>query len=1046
MYFTIERINRILSELSSHICINKVDINSYKMKACGYGEFVYLKETPEQWDTYTRGERWGGRDKHLWFKTTVETPSDYEGKTVVYEVTTGKEGQWDATNPQFLVYINGTIAQGFDVNHRQLVLAEKAKAGEKFDITLYAYSGMEEAVVELNSSIAVLDRTLEKLYYDIKIPVEVANLLPEDKQKSDILNCMTEAVNLIDLRIPFSKEYYSSIIAADEYLQREFYGKLCKERDIISLCVGHTHIDVAWLWTLAQTREKAVRSFSTVLSLMEQYPEYIFMSSQPQLYQYVKEDHPEIYEQIKQRVKEGRWEPEGAMWLEADCNLTSGESLVRQIMYGKRFFNEEFQVDSKVLWLPDVFGYSAALPQILKKSGVNYFMTTKISWNEYNKMPYDTFMWKGLDGTEVLTHFISTVDYNKEGKPGNFTTYNGNINATQIMGGWQRYQQKDISNEVMNCFGYGDGGGGATKEMLEAAKRFSKGIPGAPTVKMGKALDYFQGLEKRVKGNKKLPKWVGELYLEYHRGTYTSMARNKKFNRKTEFLNLEAEMLAVLNREVTGGSYPSEELKECWETTLLNQFHDIIPGSSIKEVYEDSKLQYNHINSVAKSIVDKSAAGIAAAVNLSETSVIVFNQLSFERSDVAEFELPRGWRDAEVYYGEVVIPSQRLGGNKVVFFAQCIPAKGYKSFTIREVEADRAGDTVSKCNAQELENQFFNIKLDAQGNIISIFDKINEREILQEGQRGNVLQAFEDKPHNYDAWDINIYYQEKMWEVDQVESIDIVEAGPVRTTVEIRKKFLNSTIVQKLQLYRDIPRIDFDTYIDWKEKQILLKAAFPVDIHSDKATYEIQYGNVERPTHWNTSWDYARFEVVSHKWADLSEGGYGVSLLNDCKYGHDIKDSVMRLTLLKSSVDPNIDADREEHNFVYSLYPHNGDWKEGKTAQQAYSLNSPFTTKVEEAHEGKLPASVSMFSLDKENVIIEVIKKAEDSEDIILRVYEYQNKRSRVQCRAFKAIDKVVECDLLEKEISELQADENCFSFEIKPYEIRTFKLKLYRK
>jgi alpha-mannosidase len=1046
MYFTVERIKRILAELSSYISVNKVEIDSYKIKSCSYGEYIYLKENSAHWDTFRLGERWGGRDRHFWFKTKVQIPESFQGKTVVYEVATGREGQWDALNPQFLVYVNGVIAQGFDVNHRQLIITESAEAGEEFEIALYAYSGMQEGLVELNSFIAVLDKDLEKLYYDIKVPMDVAELLPEeDIKRIDILKHMTTSVNMLDLRVPFNESYCSSIKEASAYLQSEFYGKFCGQEDVIEICVGHTHIDVAWLWTLAQTREKAVRSFSTVLSLMKQYPEYIFMSSQPQLYKFVKEDHPEIYEEIKEMVKAGRWEIEGAMWLEADCNLTSGESLVRQIIYGKRFFKEEFGVDSKVLWLPDVFGYSAALPQILKKSGVNYFMTTKISWNEYNKLPYDSFMWKGMDGTEVLTHFVSTTDYKKDGKAGTSTTYNGDINASQVMGCWQRYQQKDINNEVLNCFGYGDGGGGATKQMLEAARRFTTGIPGVPKVKMGKALEYFQRLESTVKDNKRLPKWVGELYLEYHRGTYTSIARNKKFNRKTEFLNLEAEMLSVMNGQLTGSGYPAEELKECWETTLLNQFHDIIPGSSIKEVYEDSRQQYMKINSIAKDIVDKAALGIAAKIKLSDKSVVVFNQLSFERNDIAEFQLPEGWKDAAVYDEERLIPSQRVDGSKIIFFAQGVPSKGYKSFLIREIDSKVEQDNSIKVTAEKLENKFFDIKLDSKGNLLSVFDKAKEREVLKEGQRGNVLQAFEDKPHNYDAWDINIYYQEKQWEIDEVESIKVVEYGPVRATIEITKRFLSSVIVQKLHIYNDIPRIDFETNIDWKEKQVLLKTAFPVDIHADKAAYEIQYGNVERHTHWNTSWDYARFEVVAHKWADLSEEGYGVSLLNDCKYGHDIKDSIMRLTLLKSAVEPNVDADREEHQFTYSLYPHNGNWKEGKVVQQAYNLNSPFTTRVEEAHGGTLPSAMSMFNIDKENVIIEVVKKAEDSESIVLRVYEYENRRSKVQCKCFNAIERVAECDLLEAEIKELKASEDSFSFEIRPYEIKTFKLALLK-
>ncbi|MBK1809471.1 alpha-mannosidase [Clostridium sp. YIM B02505] len=1043
MYFAIERIKRILSELKDYSCINRLDIDNYKMKSCGYNDFLLLNEEADQWEDFKKGQLWGGKDKHFWFKKKIIIPKEYEGKTVVYEVTTGKEGEWDATNPQFLAFINGSLSQGLDVNHRQILLTDNAKADESYEVALYAYSGMLESLVELNSYISILETETEKLYYNIKVPIEVAEMLDEDdKRRINIVSFMTKAVNMLDLRIALNENYHKSIADANKYLEEEFYSKYCGNDDVVEVCVGHTHIDVAWLWTLDQTREKVVRSFSTVLSLMEKYPEYIFMSSQPQLYKFIKEDHPEIYANIKDKVKEGRWEVEGAMWLEADCNLTSGESLVRQIIYGKNFFKDEFGVDSKLLWLPDVFGYSAALPQILQKSGVNYFMTTKISWNEYNKMPYDTFTWRGIDGSEILTHFISTTDYKKGGTPGTGTTYNGNTNASQIMGCYQRYQQKEINSEVLNCFGYGDGGGGATKEMLEMAKRFEKGIPGAPKVKMGKALDFFNNLNEKLKENNKLPKWVGELYLEYHRGTYTSMARNKRYNRKTEFLNLEAEMLSTLSSIEAGTKYPSGELKKCWETTLLNQFHDIIPGSSIKEVYIDSKTQYEKINEVAKKIISTAVDNIASKLCLEETSVVVFNHLGFSRNDIAEFELPCGWDDVEIFDGERLIESQKVGGNKIVFYAQDIPAKGYKTFSIRRKQEVKIEDDYIKIGTKNIETEFFKIELDEKAHLISIYDKLNEREVLQEGKRGNVIQAFEDKPHNWDAWDINIYYQEKMWEVDDVSSIKVIEKGNVRSCLEVARKFLNSTLIQKIYIYKDIPRIDFENEIDWKERHILLKVAFPVDVHADKATYEIQYGNVERPTHWNTSWDYARFEVCAHKWADLSEGGYGVSLLNDCKYGHDIKNSVIRLSLLKSPSYPNVDADREVHKFIYSLYPHSGDFKEAGTAQMAYNLNNPLTTKVEEAHSGKLPPQMSLFRVDKENVIVEVVKQAERSEDIIVRMYECHNKRTKVKCSTLKVFKSAFECDLLENTLKETTIEDGEFSFEIKPFEIKTFKLR----
>lgn len=1044
MYFTQERLERICDELKEYTHRDYQEVKSFTFKEGDFKDGYQQNLDVSSWQIFDAKERWGGRDKHFWFRTELSIPETYAGKTVVFEVKTGREKEWDALNPQFLIYVNGKLVQGLDVNHREIILTENAVAGETYTIALDAYSGMKEGLVELNAGMSILEREVEKLFYNIKVPLDVAGLLDKDDKKSiDILNYLNEAANRVDLRKPFSDEFSASVKEANEYLNSEFYEKYCGCDDVIATCVGHTHIDVAWLWTVGQSREKTARSFSTVLNLMREYPEYIFMSSQPQLYKFIKEDYPELYEEIKERVKEGRWEAEGAMWLEADCNISSGESLVRQVLFGTRFFEKEFGVKNRILWLPDVFGYSAALPQILKKSGIDYFMTTKISWSEYNKLPYDTFMWRGMDGTEILTHFITTSDIKTVTKS-HFTTYNGDLVPKQVMGAWQRYQQKDINNDVLISYGYGDGGGGPTKEMLENSKRLSKGIPGSPKVKQGTSLEYFKKLEGTVSGKKRLPKWVGELYLEYHRGTYTSMARNKKYNRKSEFMYQDAEMLSIINDAAAGaGSYPQEQLNAGWETILLNQFHDILPGSSIKEVYEDSLNDYKRVTAQGKQIIDDAISGIASRINLKEKAIVVFNQLAHDRSDVVEFPLPEGYNGVSITDASgMKIVSQVIEGGKVIFYAQNVPAKGYKVFYISKADSENENGGIT-VTSEGFSNKFFQIALDDSGRIASIYDVREKREVLKNGEKANVLQAFEDKPHNHDAWDINIYYQEKMWEISDVESIEVLESGPVRGCICLKRKFLDSILKQNIYVYNDIPRIDFATVVDWKEKQILLKAAFPVDVHSDKAAYEIQYGNVERPTHWNTSWDYARFEVCAHKWADLSEDGYGVSLLNDCKFGHDIKESVMRLTLLKSATHPNVDADREVHEFTYSLYPHKGGWKEAGTVQMAYELNCPMYTKVEDAHSGSLQEEFSMVGVDKDNVVIEVVKKAEDSEAIIVRLYECYNRRTTVTLSFFKEIAKAAECDLMEKELKDVQTKGNQITFEIKPYEIKTFKFRL---
>jgi alpha-mannosidase len=1046
MFFVPERTEKILRELKKQMYCCQVKVNSFEMKEGKFANPGEADSSASPWKQYHTGDRWGGRDKHAWFRTAFAVPDELDGHTLVVTLETGAYG-WDATNPQMIFYLDGEIVQGIDVNHTDVIIAEKAVKGTRYQIDLDAYSGMGQALSDLSLTFAAFREKVKDLYFDLQVPLQIAELLPQDdKNRVDIFNILTQAVNMLDLRKPGSRAFLDSVERALEFMDIEFYEKLCGHSDIIASCVGHTHIDVAWLWTLAQTREKTARSFSTVLKLMEQFPEYIFMSSQPQLYKFLKEDHPGLYEKVKERIQEGRWEPEGAMWVEADCNLTSGESLVRQVLFGTRFFEKEFGVKNEILWLPDVFGYSAALPQILKKSDIRYFMTTKISWNQFNKLPYDTFVWKGIDGTEILTHFISARDYQKQVSQ-HFTTYNGYLNSSQVMGAWQRYQQKNINNDVLISFGHGDGGGGPTIDMLENARRLSRGIPGCPRVKMSTSRDYFRKLEKTAGSSRYLPKWVGELYLEYHRGTYTSMAKNKRYNRKSELLYQDVELLSSFSK-VLGGQYPQEQINKGWEIILLNQFHDIIPGSSIYEVYEDSHKQYEQILQDGRNMLDQSLKSLVNNIRVKDSSVIVFNTLSFNRNDVVMIDLPHDLKEPELLDDKGnVIPCQIVdsnGGSKALVYVENIPAMGYKSFRIREGRQTKNRADALQVEKNRMENRFFQVELDDKGTIVSLYDKINQRQVLMAGERGNRILAFEDRPMKFDNWDIDIYYQEKMWEVDEVMCAEVIESGPVRGCLRITKTFLDSRIVQDMIIYHDIPRLDFHTQIDWKEDQILLKAAFPVDVHADKATYEIQFGNVERPTHWNTSWDVARFEVCAQKWADLSEDGYGVSLLNDCKYGHDIRDGHMRLTLLKSGMEPNDRADRGHHEFTYSLYPHAGDWKQGKTVQMAHCVNVPLYAAVCRGNnDGILPEAASMMQISCDNVILDTVKKAEDSDEIIVRMYEFCNRRTRAEFTFIRELLEVTECNLMEKPLAGVQHQGNRFDFEIKPYEIKTFKLKL---
>jgi alpha-mannosidase len=1045
MVFLKERIGKTTEYFGEMRYPKSRQINQYRcMKTAEKFADIRNLDT-SKWDDFDHNQIWGGHREYYWFETTISIPEEYSGQCVVYELRTGREGGWDATNPQFSLYVNGELRQGLDINHREVMLTENAVAGESFRIVLSAFSGDSNFSLLLDSHFKTLDLPTEKYYYDILVPYKAAELLtPDERAYQVIIGCLNESINLLDLRKEYSAEYYESLKKAQEYLSKNFYGAYCGNSEARVYCVGHTHIDVAWLWTLSVTRDKAVRSFSTVLELMRRYPDYKFMSSQPQLYQYVKENAPEIYEGVKQRVKEGRWETEGGMWVEADCNLTSGEALVRQFIYGKRFFKQEFGKDNVILWLPDVFGYSAALPQIMDKCGIKYFMTTKISWNDRNRMPYDTFQWEGLDGTKILTHFIAARGYYKTIPPDdpdvNKTFYNGTLDPSFTKGTWQGYSQKYLNDTVLMAFGYGDGGGGPTGEMLENHERLKQGIPGCPVTVMSTAKDYFELLEKQVGDHKYLPTWTGELYLEYHRGTYTSMGRNKRYNRKSEFAYQNAELYAILEREWLNGIYPGEKLKHAWEVILRNQFHDILPGSSIKEVYEESREEYEAILAANKELVEQALQHMADQIAAPKNSLVLFNPNGFTGKGLVSCQRPKEPLNPVVCDDGVKLQTQKTQDGNLIFVAKGVPGKGYK--TVHLMDEAINGNTM-QITEYSMENIYFSIRLNEKGHFTSIYDKAAGRNILKPGECGNVIVSYEDRPHQFDAWNLEPYYEEKSWDVDDVAAIEVLERGPVRGTLRISRKYLDSRIVQEISVYSELPRIDIKNRIDWKEKQIFVKSYFPLDIHTNEATYEIQFGNVKRPTHYNTSWDQARFEVCAHKWLDVAEDSYGVSFLNDCKYGFSVHNGVVGLSLLKSGIDPNPEADKEYHDFTYSIYPHAGDWREAETVPQAYLLNNPICAVVKSVGGGTLLPSQSFVSVDSNNVIIETVKKAEEGEEIIVRLYECFNRRKDVILTFAKDIRSVMECNLLEEDTGMLVHDRNEAFFTMKPYEIRTFKVKL---
>ena len=981
-------------------------IHEIRICPCGYKQ-GHTPPPESAYTPYVPGDVWCNcePDSHAWFRFELDVTPEMLKKPLMMQFDGC--GIHIMEHPQFIVYLNGKMRQGLDARHTYTYIDE---AGH-YVVDLYAYTGRTHEKNMLRVTLKNVNVDVEHLWYDIDVPFQTLEFLDENSREYAMtLYHLDAALSLLDLFELGSPAFFASIARAQAYMDEEFYGKYCHEQPTTTLCVGHTHIDCAWKWTLQQTREKVQRSFSTVLELMRRYPSYTFTSSQPLLYQDLKEEAPELYEEVKARVREGRWECEGAMWVEADCNLSSGESLVRQILYGKRFFREEFGVDSRVLWLPDVFGYSAALPQILKKTGVDWFVTSKIGWNDVNGMPYETFRWKGIDGTEVNTYFMTANSIDKQ--PRRRNTYNADTTPSMTAGTYHRYSQKALTNEVMSTYGYGDGGGGPTPEQIEMILRQEKGIPGIPNTRTGFAGDFLRRMEERMKG-KVIPRWQGELYLEYHRGTYTSIAKNKRNNRKSELLYQNAEALACLDRILFGTPFPKAELRRGWEMILTNQFHDIIPGSSIKEVYDQSDKDYAVIRkigeTVAHAVTDRIAKNLDAA-----KGYVVYNPNSFEAS------------------GPVVIDGQTA-------WVEQIPSKGYACVAAPVFE-NRV-----RIDGKTVETDLFRVVFDDSMQIVSLYDKQAEREVLANGAIGNEIRIYPDHPDKYDNWEWQAYSLDCYTALTAVSDVQTVEDG-VRRGIRITRPYKNSTLTQTIWFYDSLRRIDFDTVADWHEHHLMVKAAFPVDINADKASYEIQFGTVERPTHKNTSWDVAKFEVCAHKYADLSEGGYGVSLLNDCKYGYDIHDGVMQLSLFKCGTEPNPEADQGEHKFVYALYPHVGTLAESDVAKQAYLLNAPLTACAASGKENNLPDTFSLLSLNCDHVMCETVKEAEEGDDLIIRLYEYKNMKDRVTVTLGFDAESVTLCNMLETAEAEVTLTNRSFTLPISAFEVLTLRVKPAKK
>ncbi|HEY0831162.1 MAG TPA: glycoside hydrolase family 38 C-terminal domain-containing protein [Candidatus Dormibacteraeota bacterium] len=864
---------------------------------CVRGEPVsYAEAMCGSFEPIQAGDAWGPPWSTTWFHVQGQVPRSWSGRRVVARFDLGYDGPAGFTC-EALAWKDGKPWRGVDPNHRWLPI-------EGTEVDFYLEAAANPRATEQGAE-----------------PAESMIALRESREPAFVLRHAVLAIHdEVEPAAPVERINTSHRITA----------------------VGHAHIDTAWEWPLREAKRKVARTWSTQLALMDEYPDYVFAASQPAQYAWMKELYPDVYGRIKEKVAAGQWEPIGAMWVEADCNLPSGEALVRQLVHGKRFFMHELGYETKVLWLPDVFGYPGNLPQLMAAAGCDFFLTQKLSWNDTNKPAHHTFLWAGIDGTRIFTHFPPA------------DTYNGSFSPEEVEGSVRNFKDGPSSNRSLYLFGWGDGGGGPQPEMIESAHRLG--------VEIGHAADFF---EKASAEAHDLATVSDELYFELHRGTYTSQSRTKRLNREAQQALKEAEMWSVASSR-----HPRRELDGLWKTLLLSQFHDILPGSSIDWVYEEAERDLAGVVHEARVIAGESTRAIAG----DGERFAVFNSTSHPRSGSP----PCGW-------------------------------------AVVEARPQKRGATVS---GHSMENELLRVEWDEHGLLTSIWDKAAGREVLS--RPGNVLELHEDNPRKWDAWDLDIEHRDEF-------------------TVVFKGSFGSSTLAQTMSLDAGSRILQFHTEVDWRERHKILKVAFPVAVNADQATYEIQFGHIRRPTHMNTPQARAMFEVCAQRWADIGDGDYGVALLNDCKHGYDIHDSVMRLSLLRAPTHPDPTADQGRHELTYALMPHPGDFREAGVIEAAEDLNSPLVVVNSDLPPG---TSRSLVEVDTPQVIVEAIKPAEDSDAVIIRLYEAWGRPCSARVRTTLPASRAHLCDLLERNLEEVSLRDGQVELRLTPFKIVSLKLE----
>ncbi|WP_069817265.1 alpha-mannosidase [Streptomyces sp. TP-A0874] len=947
------------------------------------------------------GDRWGPAWGTTWFEVSGRVPREWAGRTVEAVLDLGFDRNLPGFQCEGLVYRpDGRAVKGLHPRNDWVRLGSPVTGGE--EVLLYVEAAANPILTgqsptrqgdRLTASsrplyrlsrmdLAVFEEEVWELVQDLEV---LGGLMVElstgDARRYELLRAIERALDALDLSdvaatAPAARERLASVLASPAHRSAHRLS-----------AVGHAHIDSAWLWPLRETVRKVARTSANVVSLMDDHPGFVFAMSQAQQLAWLKEHRPEVFAGVREKVSAGAFVPVGGMWVESDTNMVGGEAMARQFLYGKKFFLEEFGIETREVWLPDSFGYTAALPQLVKLSGSQWFLTQKISWSQTNKFPHHTFWWEGIDGTRVFTHF-PPVD-----------TYNSELSGAEVAHAARNYQEKGRGSRSLVPFGHGDGGGGPTREMLARAARL-RDLEGSPTVRLEAPADFFEAAHAEYT---QAPVWAGELYLELHRGTYTSQAKTKQGNRRSESLLREAELWAATAAlRVPGYSYPYDELERIWKTVLLHQFHDILPGSSIAWVHREARETYARVGRELSEIIARAQAALAG----DGPGTVVFNAAPHARGGVPA----AGAAVAPGQVGEPVTAVQRTGG-------------GY-----------------------ELGNGLLRVAVDRRGLVVSAHDLEADREAVAPGLAANLLQVHPDLPNHWDAWDIDEFYRHNTTDLVELDELTLAESSPERAVVLLRRSFGDSSVAQRLLLRRGAKRLEIDTEVDWQESEKILKAAFPLDVKAERSASETQFGHVFRPTHTNTTWEAAKFEICAHRWLHVEEPGWGAAVVNDSTYGHDVTRDVredggqtttVRLSLLRAPRYPDPETDQGRHRLRYALVP---GATIGDAVREGHWINLP---------EREVPGDRAvrpLVSVDDERVVVETVKLAEDrSGDVVVRLYESAGGRGGARLTTGFPLGGAVVTDLLERPIPDpaacRQEADGSIRLRLRPFQILTLRL-----